>query len=893
MSGRVCLLCIHADEDSAHQQVLKSHLSSLAREGIIESWHPGLLAAGDVLAEQFAAKLAQAQVVLLLLSADLMASEPCQSMLDQVQFEQGARDLQVVPVLARPVDWGGIGLQCLPALPRNGKAVSLWTDRDAAWLDVAAGIRALLTGTPATAPSAAPGPLHRLPRPPSHYRPHEDEPPFEGEPPVRLIAAISGAGKTSWAAANSQRCSDLVLYFDIGDSPDDALATSLARELKSGLGVLLNREAEELHTIGSGLASLHALERALKPHAQVVIVMDNVHRAAARTLRGIVQAMPSIRWLLLAQPWPGQSELEALLETTVELLRGWSVNSIAAELSLRLLPISLESSQRIHNLTGGMPLFVQNVAQLAKLHYRGDVGALCADLEKQTHVLTTAQEAILGRIIETLTPLERLVAAQLLLIDLALPAEDILRLCSSTSGGSAPQVARVLRILAGHGILQHGADGHLALHDAFRLPLAEARSALTSEAVAALRHQLRNLLADRWQTHRIDQSLFRRFLRLLAELGENDTLVDLISSDSEHVYEVNVAREVSIELARIAGQEEMSSETRMWALDTLIFWSGQREDWDNYERRLAQMEDLISRYQLGPSERMRLVGKQMIQDARRQDFARARARYREAISLAAADPDFVASMRYNWCYVLCKFSDESQYHEEAEREIARLIDEYQTMLGITELLIVSEGFSKMPEMLNCDPAQLTALKRLADSMDLYATVRLAQGKPSNLKRISAYRLYEVSQDIRSMIRTGLHVVEECVEAGDLAYAMRMLEQRLLPTSQKWELHDQGLFARALRAKVLACEGELASAREEIERLAPAAEGLPQSVRGEFEQVRRQVLDLVEGRCDYVPNPNPAWRGSTAESRHSTAQHVYRNEACPCGSGRKYMRCCLR
>jgi hypothetical protein len=50
----------------------------------------------------------------------------------------------VIPVILRPVDWHGAGFGKLHALPRNGKAVTTWRDRDQAFFDVARGIREVL-----------------------------------------------------------------------------------------------------------------------------------------------------------------------------------------------------------------------------------------------------------------------------------------------------------------------------------------------------------------------------------------------------------------------------------------------------------------------------------------------------------------------------------------------------------------------------------------------------------------------------------------------------------------------------------------------------------------------------------------------------------------------------
>jgi hypothetical protein len=48
---------------------------------------------------------------------------------------------RVIPVIVQPVDWSGAPFGKLQALPKDGKPVTLWSNKEAAWVDVARGIR--------------------------------------------------------------------------------------------------------------------------------------------------------------------------------------------------------------------------------------------------------------------------------------------------------------------------------------------------------------------------------------------------------------------------------------------------------------------------------------------------------------------------------------------------------------------------------------------------------------------------------------------------------------------------------------------------------------------------------------------------------------------------------
>lgn len=156
------LLYVHASEDEPLRQALEAHLSSLEHEGRIHGWHAGLLPAGSIVSEHLADEVARADVVVLLLSAGFLASKPCQALLDQVQRERAARRVQVVSVLARPVDWRCTEFEDTHVLPGNGRAVTSWPNQDEAWLDVVQGLRRLLTGGEGPSPPSGEGLFLRI-----------------------------------------------------------------------------------------------------------------------------------------------------------------------------------------------------------------------------------------------------------------------------------------------------------------------------------------------------------------------------------------------------------------------------------------------------------------------------------------------------------------------------------------------------------------------------------------------------------------------------------------------------------------------------------------------------------------------------------------------------------
>lgn len=154
MPERARLLYLHANEDESLRRSLEAHLSSLKYEELITSWHVGMIPAGALINEQTTEAVACADIVLLLLSADFMASDICQSLLKLIQKERSNRNLTVVPILVRPIDWTSTEFHDTQALPLNNCAVTLWTNQDEAWLSITQELRRLLLNISKQTPEA-------------------------------------------------------------------------------------------------------------------------------------------------------------------------------------------------------------------------------------------------------------------------------------------------------------------------------------------------------------------------------------------------------------------------------------------------------------------------------------------------------------------------------------------------------------------------------------------------------------------------------------------------------------------------------------------------------------------------------------------------------------------
>lgn len=157
----VTLFYSYAHEDELLRGELQDHLAILERRGVIRSWHDRAIVPGHDWSHEIDQHLRQAELVLLLISKDFVASDYIMGVELGLAMERQQRgEATVVPILLRPVDLQPEDAQDMPfvnllkpqGLPRDLKAVTTWANRDEAWTNVAGGLRATVNGIRARRP---------------------------------------------------------------------------------------------------------------------------------------------------------------------------------------------------------------------------------------------------------------------------------------------------------------------------------------------------------------------------------------------------------------------------------------------------------------------------------------------------------------------------------------------------------------------------------------------------------------------------------------------------------------------------------------------------------------------------------------------------------------------
>ncbi len=131
----------YAREDEKYLNRLRVYLSPLERNQTIKIWYDGEIVPGSVWEESIKTHIHSANIILLLVSADSLASDYFynQEMSDALKrHEKG--DAIVVPVILRDCNWELTQLRPLQALPKDAKPISLWNEPDAAYASVVRGL---------------------------------------------------------------------------------------------------------------------------------------------------------------------------------------------------------------------------------------------------------------------------------------------------------------------------------------------------------------------------------------------------------------------------------------------------------------------------------------------------------------------------------------------------------------------------------------------------------------------------------------------------------------------------------------------------------------------------------------------------------------------------------
>ncbi len=134
----------YSHKDVEYTEELRDHLSILKRNGDISEWCDQMILPGDDWKTEIDENLESADIVLLLVSSNFLASDFCFDVeLKQAILKHEKGQARVVPIILKHCEWKDAPFGELQALPSRGVPVesSKWINRDEAYHDVIKGIK--------------------------------------------------------------------------------------------------------------------------------------------------------------------------------------------------------------------------------------------------------------------------------------------------------------------------------------------------------------------------------------------------------------------------------------------------------------------------------------------------------------------------------------------------------------------------------------------------------------------------------------------------------------------------------------------------------------------------------------------------------------------------------
>ncbi|UBF23832.1 GUN4 domain-containing protein [Kovacikia minuta CCNUW1] len=142
--GAIKIFYSYSRKDLDMRNTLEDHLAALREAGRISTWHDLELEAGTEWEPAILSKLDTADIILLLVSHNFIASKYCYGTeLKRAIARHDAGTARVIPIILRPCDWNH---SCVPfsklnVLPTHAIPITKWENRDDAFAIVAQRIR--------------------------------------------------------------------------------------------------------------------------------------------------------------------------------------------------------------------------------------------------------------------------------------------------------------------------------------------------------------------------------------------------------------------------------------------------------------------------------------------------------------------------------------------------------------------------------------------------------------------------------------------------------------------------------------------------------------------------------------------------------------------------------
>ena len=322
----------YADADEDLRSKLDKHLSQLRHDGLITTWHKRQIIAGTDWVKALDEHLNMASVILLLISADFLASDYCYGVEMQRAMERhDANEARVIPILLRPCDRQSAPFGKLQSLPSDGRPVSNWHNSDEAFANIAQGIRVALQDIQHLAMSA---PLTTFPS--IWSVPYSRNPVFTGR--EELLEQLHTQLQTMQAATRSQPQA----ISGLGGVGKTQLAIEYAYRYRQEYQIVLWARANAVEALNASYAEIATLLRLPQRNEQKQEVIVEAVKDWLKEQQSWLLILDNADELSIVQPFlptlfGGHLLLTTRALTTVRLARRFEVKTMDEEVGALLL----------------------------------------------------------------------------------------------------------------------------------------------------------------------------------------------------------------------------------------------------------------------------------------------------------------------------------------------------------------------------------------------------------------------------------------------------------------------------------------------------------------------------------------------------------------------------
>ncbi|MEM9823672.1 MAG: TIR domain-containing protein [Bacteroidota bacterium] len=146
-------------EDDAYKDKLQKNLRVLIRQGWLDAWDQEQINVGEDRQRLIQQQLEEADLMLLLISPDYLASEyifdvELKRIMERSDSTEDA--VKVIPIILRPCDWTNETFATKEVLPPEARPLSTWENEDEAYLSINEGIKQILNLKPNESLAATP-----------------------------------------------------------------------------------------------------------------------------------------------------------------------------------------------------------------------------------------------------------------------------------------------------------------------------------------------------------------------------------------------------------------------------------------------------------------------------------------------------------------------------------------------------------------------------------------------------------------------------------------------------------------------------------------------------------------------------------------------------------------